>query len=373
MTYEKTKLDPIYCVFGSRRNLLALWCMLILFAKVLRYTVLKVSLVDSSIGHGLLRIINAGSISFSLFKGSFVAERNTAWLFQHLNFLGLTSYTEFEVGITILWNLLLIVMLLKCVEYYNDLRSLFLVVSILALNIWDFNLAKEPVQILFFVGLFFVLISDRLTMKGMWTGCILFLLLAVATFRSYYMLMLLWSVFAGVSYKIIFSEKVTIKRIFVLVFCIAIAYLFLLLLMNQLSPSTYKELLRVRTRTSTATTDIQAVFSSGNLLLFSVNYILTVLRLLFPAELLKFGVKYAIYVGVQLVLSFVYLKALWEFKRLETHERIAFFLFSGFLLMSAVFEPDFGSWIRHEMTAFPLLLVVSGITKRSELEENQRW
>jgi hypothetical protein len=49
------------------------------------------------------------------------------------------------------------------------------------------------------------------------------------------------------------------------------------------------------------------------------------------------------------------------FKELSEDEKTALNLFLAFVLMGAVFEPDFGSWIRHESVTIPLFLIVFGL------------
>ena len=48
---------------------------------------------------------------------------------------------------------------------------------------------------------------------------------------------------------------------------------------------------------------------------------------------------------------------------LETRDRIdtrtiALYTYLAFLLCSAMFEPDFGSWLRHQSVAFPIIIYI---------------
>ena len=47
----------------------------------------------------------------------------------------------------------------------------------------------------------------------------------------------------------------------------------------------------------------------------------------------------------------------------ETRDRIdtrtiALYTYLAFLLCSAMFEPDFGSWLRHQSVAFPIIIYI---------------
>jgi hypothetical protein len=368
------KFNLIRRIFGSRKNLFILWIFLVLIAKMVRYTVLKATLVDTGIGYKMLPFITSNSTSFTLFDASDSsgAVGNAAWFFDITNFFGLSSYVAFEIIITIIWNILLMLLLKKGIKHYDDLQTLFLVVSILALNIFNLTLAKEPVQILFFIALFYFLLSNNKPTSYYWlitAACILF---SVVTFRNYYILLLVWTIALGILYHYFTYKKINLFRIIVVIVGILIVYVVMMYAASLLSPATYRELIRVRTRNSTAVTEIKSIFGNSNLLLFSLNYILVIIRMLFPIELIRYGVKYAIYVGVQLIITTVYLKALLGINLMKQNEKIALYVVSGFILMSGFFEPDFGSWIRHEMAIFPLFLILAKLIKPTQCIQNER-
>ena len=39
-------------------------------------------------------------------------------------------------------------------------------------------------------------------------------------------------------------------------------------------------------------------------------------------------------------------------------ENVALLIICGFIFSSVAFEPDFGSWVRHESVVFPLFIVI---------------
>ena len=53
----------------------------------------------------------------------------------------------------------------------------------------------------------------------------------------------------------------------------------------------------------------------------------------------------------------MFLKAFAFAKRGDTVSQFSIVIFTGFLLMSAVHEIEFGSWIRHEVAIFPILIM----------------
>ena len=88
--------------------------------------------------------------------------------------------------------------------------------------------------------------------------------------------------------------------------------------------------------------------------------------MLFPIELLLLGPKYFIYVLYQLMITLVVLKNTKNINKYSPRRRIALYIYIAFLMGSATFEPDFGSWIRHEAVLFPIFMLISGFDEREE-------
>jgi hypothetical protein len=154
------------------------------------------------------------------------------------------------------------------------------------------------------------------------------------------------------------------KTLFTLLTLIIIAGGFYYVFLNFcqfVKPDEFAELIRVRLRISEDTvTDIEAIFQSENLGLFSVNYMITIVRLMFPVELLRFGPKYGLFVIFQLLVTFTAVKNLVNYDKLSDSKVVALCLYWGFLFCSATFEPDFGSWIRHESVTIPFFIFLLG-------------
>ena len=362
-----SKNDPMKFIFGSKENILLLWLIFIAVAKIIRYTVLKTTLVDVGIGQRIMiDAINDHTTKFAVFSAEndavdvLDAAGNAAFIFDKINFFGITTYGGFEIFITVIWNLLTIALFSKCRSSFGTSEALFVIMSIFALNIFDFTLAKEPIQFLFFFAVFYILESKRGNVfKSVLTFAII--LLSVAIFRMYYILMLFWAILFLLLKRYIIKDRQNFFTLILSFMLAAASYYFMLRFLRQASPSTYDELIRVRTRKNDATTDIQPLFSVTSLTPFCINYFIMIFRLLFPIELIKFGPKYGVYVICQLVISFIYVRGFFRLKKSSYEKTVAVSLFTGFLLMSAVFEPDFGSWIRHEIATFPVILIFSGL------------
>ena len=162
---------------------------LILGAKVVRYTIMKEELIYMSIGHGMLPMINdENSILYDedISEEELSATQKSAALLKNINFFELKTLEEFEAYITILWNIMLLIIIISLRKRLNSLQAIFLVLSILVLNIFDFNLAKEPVQMLYFVLIYAVIISSALKDSFKYLVCFGILYWASVSFREYY-------------------------------------------------------------------------------------------------------------------------------------------------------------------------------------------
>ena len=52
-------------------------------------------------------------------------------------------------------------------------------------------------------------------------------------------------------------------------------------------------------------------------------------------------------------------------------QNLALYIYIAFILGSATFEPDFGSWVRHEAATFPILMIVTKIVQMDEKIEQE--
>lgn len=100
-----------------------------------------------------------------------------------------------------------------------------------------------------------------------------------------------------------------------------------------------------------AKTIISDWLDKDGLIFLYLNYFINTLRLLFPIKLLVNGIKYFPYVVFQIWFT----KKLWNWKSIKEDKVI---LLYSFILISGVFEPDFGSFLRYTV---PYLFVLKGI------------
>lgn len=365
---KKIKIKFIDNMLDSKSKIVLWWIFIVIFSKIIRYTILKVTLVDASIGHHMIYSIINHYTKFKLFDNDSGgdASGNAAFIFDKLNIFGLTTYIQFEVFITIIFNILVMIIILKGKNKYTSNQYLFIITSIMMLNIFSFNLAKEPIQFLYFF-LMFIVLNSNINLKLKLVSIILCIFLCTLTFRTYYILILYFGIIFFLLYKLIIGEnEISFLKIVFILIIIGISYYFCLSVVKSIAPDIYFELIRVRHRQSMATTDIRALFKTNNLISYTLDYVIVLLRLLFPIELIRFGPKFLLYIFSQLVVTIVFINSFINQKNISYNQKIALYIYIGYLLTSACFEPDFGSWVRHESTVFPITVFLSGIINHKE-------
>lgn len=344
---------------------------LILGAKVIRYTVMKSVLVDTSIGHGMLDMINHDTATIvhddNQSEEDVNATERTTEIFKKMNVFELTTYGEFEIFITILWNMMLLMIIFSLRKKLNILQAIFLILTILVLNIFDFNLAKEPIQMLYFILIYVIITSKSLKDSFKYILCFGILYFASITFRTYYILIAGFMLGASWICKtfILMKDRLKVYDVLVVFLALGVGYFLLLTIAQNIMPEEYEELVRVRTRETEARTDISNLITDddSNLVLFTFDYLLMLIRMMVPVELLSFGPKYWPYVAYQVMITFYVVAALKNIKKNHKSKNVALYVYLGFLCGSATFEPDFGSWVRHEAAIAPILFILADMYK----------
>ena len=352
------------------------FCIIAIFiGKGVRYTVMRETLVNTGIGWHMVNNVNNNSNKFGLTikeqsseESYSSATSNAGFIFQILNFFHFaTNYYQYEILITIVWNILILLIISKFKRSFSLFDMFFIVVSVAVLNIFDFTLAKEPVQMLYFLLMYLILVSKKSdTFKFL--GCLGIYLLCFATFRNYYILMVGFMIYIYYTFKYLMSniKRIKFKHILILIISIFLCYYLLMNIVKVIDVASYNELFRVRLRSSSATSDMRTIFNSDNLIIFTFDYIIMMIRMLVPIELIRLGSKYALYALYQIMISVILIENLKKINKLQGSRKIAVYIYIAFLMGSAAFEPDFGSWVRHEAVLFPIVMIMNGYNEKGD-------
>lgn len=355
-----------------------IFCITAIFiGKALRYTVLYESLVEQGSGHQLIKMINKGDTKFKLTTKTGENEQdagaNAVFIYDKINIFNIKTYLGFEVYLTIIFNIIIFFILFKIKKKYTLYELVYLLFFIGVLNIWDFCLAKEPVQMLYFIAIFLILINNKIPISSKYLLCFLVYLISSITYRNYYITMAIFFVILYLLYELLLKkiEKFKFMDFIKILLIMFSSYFIVIFIMKTFSISNYNKLLWVRLNHSVATTGINAFFNSTNTFVFTFEIILIIFRMLFPIEILKHGISYFLYFLFQCLLSKSIINNLIIINKICETKKIALFVTCSFLLGSALFEPDFGSWVRHEAVLFPLFLILNNFLDR-EVQSNDK-
>jgi len=352
----------------------------IILAKVVRYTIMFDRLVLCGRGWDYVRDINVdnNSFAFNFFsnnnyvRGS-VAVNNVKAFCSSINIFGIDSYYGWEILITIIFNIILYRLV---VQFYNNnpfigkKENIFIYLNVIILNIFCFCLAKEFFQMLFWIITMIAIKNARTRWQGYFRVA-LALGITVLFTRKYYGLMFVYFIIVDFFVDKVFStvdvttRRGKIKIVFSIIFLLTImAFMYFILssfLMME-AEDVYDEMERVNTTDRGAAVGavsaITPIFNRGDgVVILTLEYFIKIFRLMFPIELLlHFKPTYVITIFFQGLLFYFIVNNLIHRQHCTLENKFATDLFIAFWLMSAAFEPDFGSWLRHQSVVFPVTL-----------------
>lgn len=309
--------------------------------------------------------------------GMAIGDRNVkAWagtyivaadFFKSINFFHFTTVNQWSTFLGLILTLLVFFMLLRLPEP-DMIQTIFFLACIGLLNIYVFNIGKDSIQFLFFLAVYAVLLLpiDIPFVKIGIAAVILYYESKV--FRSYYVLIAAL-VIAIYCILLFFRSRHKIPPAIKIVLTIVAMYVLVCVMMVATSvvlPGEYQQIMGIRDYSLAGREDdVDSVTviknwvggdNSTNLPLFLLNYLINAVRMMIPFELAVMGVQYIPFVCFQVAVT-VYLAHLFgKIDEVDDEKQfLATAIFLGYVLASVLFEPDFGSWVRHEASTFPVL------------------
>lgn len=379
---------PVLGMRVDSRVLIALFPVLIVLGKVIRWTVMRGTLINYSKGWGWVEPIIQGDWDWQFFGLEEVAEGDIGLGDNVITFFkalwatiwgGLpASFEEFELFITATFGFLFLLVLLGMRRRLPLIEALFVCLSCGVMSVYCFCLSKEPFQMVFFLLMYSVLHSGIIPerQKLFWSFGVI--LLSASCFRTYYTLILVFAVMCWWQLNRAENRARSYRRhggklgwtSIVKLYLLAVgAYFAMMLLLSVANGALYDRfqdtLLYASDATGSSNTYIENVLSvnknNPNILSVTTEYAVVILRLLFPFELVSNGPKYWLYIIYQLCMTAFLLRNLRNYRYNTLTQNVALIIFLGYVFASATFEVDFGSWVRHCAVTTPIVLVMSGI------------
>lgn len=246
---------------------------------------------------------------------------------------------------------------------------LFGVYSVL-LPIFVWNTHKEALQFFFFLLVAVVAMCCKERSATADVLLVALLLIWCLVFRSYYLVTA-----AGTAFFLILTwlpwnkwSPAYRKRLILGAICTGIV---LVLLVALAKPDILVRLFdgrmsvnRARGNDPDANTIILDVIENParTIPLYIVNYVLAAFRMMFPIELIAKGVQYVPFIVLQLCWTGLLCHAVWlashgKWKENWPEKRLLAVTVAWYLV-AFLFEPDFGSFIRHQAAIFPVIFLV---------------
>lgn len=190
-------------------------------------------------------------------------------------------------------------------------------------------------------------------------GLIIFIVIAViyaALFRAY------WLIVIGFFIGALALQRKELKVIKLIISCLAMLFALAVLFKLFLDvPLTYYRTAVNETRLNNydanANTLIENFFPDGNIIFEWLNAVTAWFLLMFPLPLLKLFTLYHIasFALITLIFLFLFLTAV---KINNKKSKISFILIICFTSVQSIFEPDYGSFLRHTTPLLPLFIFI---------------
>ena len=345
------KKSKIY--YKNTFYLLLLIIVFSIFIKFFQYNYLDDKYFYDS--NGILEIIS----------GLRVADKSymfTADFFKAINIFGFNTLSSWSFFITFISIIPILLFLLKKEKIYKLSEYIFIYASIFFLGIYVFNLSKDFIQFLLFLLMYVIVSNKKITDLKKMILLSVVLIFEVINFRSYYIVMLgmLWVLYV---YFLIFLKKKNyenknMNKVFILSL---LSFFLIIFIAQKISFENYNSLINARSSVNIyrnnsvdAVTIIKDLLGENkNYILFIGNYIINFFRIMFPIELLMKGIKYIPFVVYQIYITCNIIKAV---KKVNEKNILIIILIISYEMMAIIFEPDFGSFIRHQSTLFLFLI-----------------
>lgn len=196
-----------------------------------------------------------------------------------------------------------------------------------------------------------------------WT---LFVILYATFFRQYWFIIL--ALFWGLKYFIVKKPKLLLLAI--PVYYVLISFIYNYIFGTSLSMIRY--LTNLDRDAESAQTAIKIFIPGSNFLLEAANFFVTLLLLIAPIPLVLLGKPFYIILALLIIVFFYNFIRLYAVKFASKELTNIFSFVISFMLVQSLFEPDYGSFVRHLAPLYPLIFVcIAKNTKFSKEEESE--
>lgn len=286
----------------------------------------------------------------------------TVNFYKHIDFFKLSTPGQWSVAMGLALTPLLMIMVSR-VQEMGFKECIFTLMATGILNIYVFGITKEVVQLLFFVAIYLIISLPINNTFIKLAGCAGVFYWESLFYRSYYIIMAAMVVFVYFVFMWLKKrEQIRKKHVFgAIVGCFLAIFIFLFV-SQFISAKDFHDAINIRdlsVNIEANTAIINPIEVNSNYGIFMFDYVLAAFRMMAPIELLIKGPAYAPFVVYQFFILYYYIKTLINIKKLDAKMVVVISSFTAYIMGSFVFEPDFGSWVRHEASTFPILQMMA--------------
>lgn len=355
-----TQRYPLHDIPYAKKLVLICIFPLSLILKIAQYTVLPPKFFYDS--NHIKDIMQTGNLTF-IEANSY---NNSALLFNAINFLNLNTLVEWSIAIAFIADIYLFFFLInKKIETIKDTIIVFCFLGLL--NIFVFNLSKDIIQFSIFALVGLLIQSKKIKLSTKIIFISLVFIAESVLYRSYYILTAAFLIIIAVCFpkleKWFISNTGVFKKILLILLSFFVFLFIFLSLCQYIKPEEYQELMEVRNKltarrvgsTDANTLIVNLIQDNDDNFLYIINYFINGFRILFPIELLPKGLYYYPFFIFQIICSIGIIKCLLKYKDLDESVKLALYVMLAYVIVAILFEPDFGSFVRHEAATFPIL------------------
>lgn len=286
----------------------------------------------------------------------------TVDFYRAINIFDFTNIEQWSITLGLVMTPIIMIMISRTKEM--EMREcLFALMAAGLLNIYVFGITKETIQLSFFALIYVVICLPIKNTFIKVIACAGVFYWESTFYRTYYIIMAAMTIFLYFVFLWLRKpEKITKKRIVgTLVLCFVAIFMFLYV-SQFISPEDFTEAINVRDSSANElanTVIMNPIPVNNNFGIFMFDYVIAAVRMMLPIELLVKSPIYAPFVLFQFFILYYFIKTLKNIKRLDLNMIVVISCFSAYLFGSFIFEPDFGSWVRHESATFPILQMMA--------------
>lgn len=171
----RKSIEEYYPILGMKidsRILIAFYPLLIVLGKIVRWTIMRGSLVNFSAGWAWVDPIMHNGWSWQFFGVEELTEGDIGLGDNVLTFFKAfwatiwaqlpETFQEFEIFITVTFGILFLLVLLGIRRRLPLLEAVFICLSVIVISVYCLSLSKEPFQMIFFLLMYAMLHSGHI-------------------------------------------------------------------------------------------------------------------------------------------------------------------------------------------------------------------